>query len=44
MATTAFTPAQLNDGFVVAIEIVANAGEEDAVAGAFEALIEPTMA
>jgi quinol monooxygenase YgiN len=44
MAMTAFTPAQLNDGFVVAIEIVANAGEEDAVAGALEALIEPTMA
>jgi hypothetical protein len=32
MAATAFTPAQLNDGFVVAIEIVAKAGEEDAVA------------
>ncbi|MEJ0078139.1 MAG: putative quinol monooxygenase [Alphaproteobacteria bacterium] len=44
MATTAFTPAQLNDGFVVAIEIVAKAGEEDAVANALEALIEPTMA
>jgi quinol monooxygenase YgiN len=44
MAKTAFTPAQLNDGFVVAIEIVANAGEEDAVAGALQALIAPTMA
>ena len=44
MAETAFTPAQLNDGFVVAIEIVANAGEEAAVAGALEALIAPTMA
>jgi quinol monooxygenase YgiN len=44
MAQTAFTPAQLNDGFVVAIEIVANVGEEDAVAGALEALIAPTMA
>jgi quinol monooxygenase YgiN len=44
MANTTFTPAQLNDGFVVAIEIVANAGEEDAVAGALEALIAPTMA
>jgi quinol monooxygenase YgiN len=44
MAETAFTPAQLNDGFVVAIEIVANAGEEDAIAGALEALIKPTMA
>jgi quinol monooxygenase YgiN len=44
MAKTAFTPAQLNDGFVVAIEIVANAGEEDTIANALEALIEPTMA
>jgi len=44
MAITAFTPAQLNDGFVVAIEIVAKAGEEDTVASALEALVEPTMA
>jgi (4S)-4-hydroxy-5-phosphonooxypentane-2,3-dione isomerase len=44
MAKTAFTPAQLNDGFVVAIEIVANAGEEDTIANALKALIEPTMA
>jgi quinol monooxygenase YgiN len=44
MAATAFTPADLNDGFVVAIEIVAKAGEEDAVAGALAALIAPTMA
>ena len=44
MATTAFTPAELNDGFVVAIEIVAKAGEENAVAGALQALIAPTMA
>lgn len=44
MTKTAFTPAQLNDGFVVAIEIVANAGEEDTIANALEALIEPTMA
>jgi quinol monooxygenase YgiN len=44
MAETAFTPAQLNDGFVVAINIVAKAGEEDAVAGALAALIQPTMA
>jgi quinol monooxygenase YgiN len=44
MAEMTFTPAQLNDGFVVAIEIVANAGEEDAIAGALEALIRPTMA
>jgi quinol monooxygenase YgiN len=44
MTKTAFTPAQLNDGFVVAIEIVANAGEEDTIASALEALIGPTMA
>ncbi len=44
MANSAFTPAELNDGFVVAIEIVAKAGEEDAVAGALAALVKPTMA
>jgi|ERR1051325_617869 quinol monooxygenase YgiN len=44
MAETAFTPAQLNEGFVVAIEIVANAGEENAVAGALQELVAPTMA
>ena len=44
MAETAFTPAQLNEGFVVAIEIVAKAGEEDAVAGALQSLVAPTMA
>jgi len=44
MAETAFTPAQLNEGFVVAIEIVANAGEEDVIARALQALVAPTMA
>ena len=44
MSEQAFTPAELNQGFVVAIEIVAKAGEEDAVAAALEALIKPTMA
>ena len=44
MAETAFTPTQLNEGFVVAIEIVAKAGEEDAVAAALQSLIAPTMA
>jgi quinol monooxygenase YgiN len=44
MHDTAFTPAELNQGFVVAIEIVAKAGEEGAVASALEALIKPTMA
>ena len=44
IAETAFTPAELDQGFVVAIEIVAKAGEEDAVAGALQALVKPTMA
>lgn len=44
MTETAFTPTELNKGFVVAIEIVAKAGEEDAVADGLEALIKPTMA
>ena len=44
MAETTFTPAELNQGFVVAIEIVAKPGKEDAVAAALEALIKPTMA
>ena len=44
MAETAFIPAELNQGFVVAIQIVAKAGEEDVVADALQALIRPTMA
>ena len=44
MADNSFTPAELNDGFVVAIEIDAKAGEEQAVADALGALIAPTMA
>jgi (4S)-4-hydroxy-5-phosphonooxypentane-2,3-dione isomerase len=44
MAEIAFTPAELNQGFVVAIEIVAKPGEDDAVADALAALIKPTMA
>jgi quinol monooxygenase YgiN len=44
MAETAFTPAELNQGFVVAIQIVAKAGEEDIVADGLIALIKPTMA
>lgn len=43
MDHAAFTPADLNDGFVVAIEIVAKDGEEEAVARALETLIAPTM-
>jgi quinol monooxygenase YgiN len=44
MKDTVFTSADLNKGFVVAIEIVAKDGEEEAVGRALEALIEPTMA
>jgi quinol monooxygenase YgiN len=44
MSDKSFTPAELNEGFVVAIEIDAKAGEEEAVAQALRALIEPTMA
>ncbi|MEQ9346743.1 MAG: putative quinol monooxygenase [Thalassospira sp.] len=36
--------ANLNDGFVVAINIVAKDGEADAVADILESLVEPTMA
>ena len=44
MADKSFTPAELNDGFVVAIEIDAKVGEEQAVADALGALVAPTMA
>jgi quinol monooxygenase YgiN len=44
MADKSFTPADLNDGFVVAIEIDAKVGEEQAVADALAALVVPTMA
>jgi quinol monooxygenase YgiN len=44
MKDTLFAYADLNEGFVVAIEIVAKDGEEEAVGRALEALIEPTMA
>jgi quinol monooxygenase YgiN len=44
MAETAFTPVELNEGFVVAIQIVAKAGEEEVVAEALRGLIKPTMA
>jgi quinol monooxygenase YgiN len=44
MSDKSFTPAELNDGFVVAIEIDAKTGEEEAVARALRALVEPTMA
>ena len=44
MTDKTFTSAELNDGFVVAIEIDAKAGEEQAVADALGALVAPTMA
>jgi quinol monooxygenase YgiN len=44
MTAATFTPAELNDGFVVAIELVANPGEEDAVAKGLQTMVAPTMA
>ena len=44
MQTTGFTPADLNDGFVVAINIAAKDGEEGKVAAILEELIAPTLA
>jgi quinol monooxygenase YgiN len=44
MSQTAFTPDELNQGFVVAIQIVAKAGEENIIADALQSLIQPTMA
>ncbi|MCM0022252.1 MAG: antibiotic biosynthesis monooxygenase [Tagaea sp.] len=44
MAERKLTYGELNQGFVVAIRIEAKPGEEDAVADALAALIEPTMA
>jgi len=45
MSQTAFTPDELNQGFVFAIQIVAKAGaEENIIAKALQSLIQPTMA
>jgi quinol monooxygenase YgiN len=44
MKAAKYAPADLNDGFVVAIQIDAKPGEEESVARALQALIEPTMA
>lgn len=38
-----FTPRELNEGFVVAIEIEAKEGETEAVAAILEGLVAPTM-
>lgn len=39
-----FAPGDLNDGFVVAIQIDAKPGEEQRLADGLQALVEPTMA
>jgi quinol monooxygenase YgiN len=44
MKKAAYTPADLNDGFVVAIMIEAKPGEADAVAEIGQKLIAPTLA
>jgi quinol monooxygenase YgiN len=44
MTTKAFTPRDLNTGFVVAINMHAKAGEGDMVADILQRLIAPTMA
>lgn len=44
MQQAAFTPSELNKGFVVAITIVAKENEGEAVAAILEGLISPTMA
>ena len=43
MQKTSFTPKELNDGFVVAINIEAKDNEGEAVAAILEGLVEPTM-
>ena len=44
MQETSFTPKELNDGFVVAINIEAKDNEAEAVAAILEGLVGPTMA
>ena len=44
MQATGFTPAELNEGFVVAINIEAKEGEAEAVAAILQDLIAPTLA
>ena len=44
MKHTSYTPADLNQGFVVAIAIQAKPGEEEAVAANLSRLVAPTMA
>ncbi len=44
MPAPSFTASDLNDGFVVAIDLVAKEGEADAVAALLDGLVAPTMA
>lgn len=44
MQETSFTPKELNDGFVVAINIEAKEDEAEAVASILDGLVGPTMA
>lgn len=44
MKKQSYTPADLNMGFVVAINIEAKEGEEDAVAALLQGLVAPTLA
>jgi quinol monooxygenase YgiN len=44
MKADQYAPADLNDGFVVAIQIDAKPGEEEKLAKGLEAMIGPTMA
>ena len=44
MPETSFTPSDLNDGFVVAIDIVAKDGEAETVAALLDGLVAPTLA
>ena len=44
MKAAKYAPADLNNGFVVAIQIDARPGEEERLAEVLQALIEPTMA
>ncbi|HYB08870.1 MAG TPA: putative quinol monooxygenase [Alphaproteobacteria bacterium] len=44
MRKNSFSPRDLNDGFVVAINIEAKTGESEKVAAILESLVAPTMA
>ena len=44
MTSPTYGPSELNQGFVVAIQLEANPGEEERLAASLQALIGPTMA